>query len=84
MVEPLVGSGADVLLGALADPDLGQVMAIGLGGRRAGLGRDVAYRLLPFTDVDARELIDAAETRVRSSSTASAALSPWTVWRCKS
>ena len=61
-VQPLVGSGADVLLGALADPDLGQVMAIGLGGRRAGLGRDVAYRLLPFTDVDARELIDAAET----------------------
>ena len=62
IVEPLVGSGADVLLGALADPDLGQVMAIGLGGRRAGLGRDVAYRLLPFTDVDARELIDASET----------------------
>ena len=61
-VEPLVGSGADVLLGALADPDLGQVMAIGLGGRRAGLGRDVAYRLLPFTDVDAHELIDASET----------------------
>jgi len=62
IVEPLVGSGADVLLGALADPDLGQVMAIGLGGRRAGLGRDVAFRLLPFTDVDARELIDASET----------------------
>jgi acetate---CoA ligase (ADP-forming) len=61
-VQPLVGSGADVLLGALADPDLGQVMAIGLGGRRAGLGRDVAYRLLPVTDVDARELINASET----------------------
>jgi len=61
-VQPLAGSGADVLLGALADPDLGQVMAIGLGGRRAGLGRDVAYRLLPVTDVDARELIDASET----------------------
>jgi len=61
-VQPLVGSGADVLLGALADPDLGQVMAIGLGGRRAGLGRDVAYRLLPFTDVDARELIEASES----------------------
>ena len=39
-------------------PDL----AIGLGGRRAGLGRDVAYRLLPLTDVDARELIDASES----------------------
>ncbi len=62
IVQPLAGSGANVLLGALADPDLGKVMAIGLGGRRAGLGRDVAFRLLPFTDVDARELIDASET----------------------
>ena len=58
IVQPLAGSGADVLLGALAaDPDLGKVMAIGLGGRGTGLGRDVAFRLLPFTDVDARELI---------------------------
>ena len=61
-VQPLVGSGADVLLGTLTDPDLGQVMAIGLGGRRAGLGHDVAYRLLPHTDVDARELINASES----------------------
>jgi acyl-CoA synthetase (NDP forming) len=61
-LQPLIGPGADVLVGALTDPDLGQVMAIGLGGRRAGLGRDVAYRLLPITDVDARELIDASET----------------------
>jgi acyl-CoA synthetase (NDP forming) len=62
IVQPLVGSGADILLGALADPELGQLMAIGLGGRQAGLGRDVAYRLLPLTDVDARELIDASES----------------------
>jgi len=61
IVQPLVGPGADVLVGALADPELGRVMAIGLGGRQAGLGRDVAYRLLPLTDVDARELIDASE-----------------------
>ncbi len=62
IVQPLVGPGADVLLGALADPELGRVMAIGLGGRQAGLGRDVAYRLLPLTDIDARELIAASET----------------------
>jgi acyl-CoA synthetase (NDP forming) len=61
IVQPLVGSGADVLVGALADPELGKVMAVGLGGRQAGLGRDVTYRLLPFTDVDASELIDASE-----------------------
>jgi acyl-CoA synthetase (NDP forming) len=61
VVQPLVGSGADVLVGGLADPELGQVIALGLGGRQAGLGRDVAFRLLPFTDVDASELIDASE-----------------------
>ena len=62
IVQPFVPTGADVLLGALADPELGPVMAIGLGGRQAGLGRDVAYGLLPFTDADARELIDASES----------------------
>jgi acyl-CoA synthetase (NDP forming)/RimJ/RimL family protein N-acetyltransferase len=61
IVQPLAASGADVLIGALADAELGQVMAVGLGGRQAGLGRDVAYRLLPLTDVDANELIDASE-----------------------
>jgi acyl-CoA synthetase (NDP forming) len=29
--------GADVLVGAISDPDLGAVLAVGLGGRRAGL-----------------------------------------------
>jgi acyl-CoA synthetase (NDP forming) len=61
IVQPLVESGADILVGALSDPELGQVMAVGLGGRQAGLGRDVAYRLLPFTDVDANELIRASD-----------------------
>jgi acetate---CoA ligase (ADP-forming) len=61
IVQPLVASGADVLVGALADPELGQVMAIGLGGRQAGLARDVAYRLLPLTDVDAGELIEGSD-----------------------
>lgn len=49
-----------MLVGAIKDPELGPVMAIGLGGRQAGLASDVAFRLPPVTDVDARELIDAA------------------------
>ena len=32
--------GADVLVGAISDPDLGPVLAVGFGGRRAGLGRN--------------------------------------------
>jgi acyl-CoA synthetase (NDP forming) len=57
-----VPAGADLLVGALSDPDLGPVMAIGLGGRQAGLGRTAAFRLLPVTDMEAGELIDASES----------------------
>jgi acyl-CoA synthetase (NDP forming)/GNAT superfamily N-acetyltransferase len=53
--------GADVLVGAVGDPDLGPVLAVGLGGRQAGLGRGAAFRLLPETDAEADELIDSAE-----------------------
>jgi acyl-CoA synthetase (NDP forming) len=58
LVEP---GGADVLVGAVGDPDLGPVLAVGVGGRRAGLGRTAAFRLLPATDAEADELIDSAE-----------------------
>jgi acetate---CoA ligase (ADP-forming) len=53
--------GADVLVGAVSDPDLGPVLAVGLGGRQAGLSRGAAFRLLPETDAEADELIDSAE-----------------------
>ena len=53
--------GTDVLVGAISDPDLGPVLAVGFGGRRAGLGRTTAFRLLPVTDAETDELIDSAE-----------------------
>ena len=62
VVQPLAGGGADVLVGAVRDAELGPVMATGMGGRHAGLAPDVAFRLLPVTDVDADELIDAARS----------------------
>jgi acetate---CoA ligase (ADP-forming) len=62
IVQPLVGPGADVLVGAVSDPDLGPVMAVGLGGRQAGLGATAAFRPLPETDVEADELIDASRS----------------------
>jgi len=54
--------GTDVLVGAISDPDLGPVLAVGRGGRRAGLGQTAAFRLLPVTDAEADELIDSAES----------------------
>jgi acetate---CoA ligase (ADP-forming) len=62
IVQRLIApGGADVLVGAVSDPDLGPVLAVGLGGRQAGLGRGAAFRLLPETDAEADELIDSAE-----------------------
>ena len=60
LVQRLLGPGADVLVGAVTDPDLGPVMAVGPGGRDAGLAGTVAFRLLPTTDVEADELVDAS------------------------
>ena len=50
-----------MLVGTLKDPQLGSVIAVGLGGRQAAVGRSTAFRLLPSTDVQADELIDASE-----------------------
>jgi acyl-CoA synthetase (NDP forming) len=61
LVQPLARPGADVLVGAVRDPDMGTVIAVGLGGRQAGYGKATAFRLPPVTDVEADELIDACE-----------------------
>jgi acyl-CoA synthetase (NDP forming) len=61
IVQCMVAPGGDVLVGAVSDPDLGPVLGVGFGGRRAGLGRTAAFRLLPVTDAEADELIDSAE-----------------------
>jgi acetate---CoA ligase (ADP-forming) len=58
IAQPLAAAGVDLLVGAFTDPDLGPVIAVGLGGSRAGLGETVAFRLPPTTDVEADELID--------------------------
>ena len=60
IIQPLVAPGADVLVGAFSDPDLGSVIAVGLGGRQACLAETVAFRVPPATDVEADELIDSS------------------------
>jgi acetate---CoA ligase (ADP-forming) len=64
VVQRLVAPGADVLVGAVSDPDFGPVIGLGLGGRQAGLAGTTAFRVLPTTDVEADELIEASESVV--------------------
>jgi acyl-CoA synthetase (NDP forming)/RimJ/RimL family protein N-acetyltransferase len=60
LVQRLVDPGADVLVGAVADPDLGPVVGVGMGGRQAGLAGDVAFALVPLTDVEVDGLFEAS------------------------
>ena len=58
LVQPQVGPGLEVLIGARSDPSVGRVLAFGLGGIHVEVLRDVALRVLPLTDRDADELLD--------------------------
>ena len=59
-VQRHVGPGADVVVGAFRDHDLGPVIALGSSPGHPGLAGTAACRRLPATDVEADELIDAA------------------------
>ena len=61
IIQPLVPPGSDMLVGTVNDPDLGSVIAMGLGGLQARLTETAAFRLPPATDTEADELIDSAK-----------------------
>jgi acetyltransferase len=56
-VQRMVKEGIEAIVGVTEDPSFGPLMMFGLGGIYAELLKDVAIRLHPLTDLDARELI---------------------------
>jgi acetyl coenzyme A synthetase (ADP forming)-like protein len=57
IVQRMVAGGQEVIVGVTQDPSFGPLIMFGLGGVYAELLKDVAVKLHPLTDVDARELI---------------------------
>jgi acyl-CoA synthetase (NDP forming) len=57
MVQPMIAGGVEMLVGATADPQFGPVVVCGLGGTGAEIHGDVAVRLTPLDDLDAREMV---------------------------
>ena len=51
-----------MLVGVVHDPLFGPVVACGAGGVQAELLKDVAVRITPLTDRDAREMIRSLQT----------------------
>lgn len=62
MVQRMAPKGQEVILGAQRDAQFGPLLMFGMGGIYVEVLRDVAFRLAPIAEVDAREMI--AETAV--------------------
>ncbi|MGZ4195699.1 MAG: bifunctional acetate--CoA ligase family protein/GNAT family N-acetyltransferase [Solirubrobacteraceae bacterium] len=62
VVQPMVPSGVELIVGVVNDRNFGPVVACGAGGTAAELLQDVAVRITPLTDVDAREMLRSLRT----------------------
>jgi len=57
VVQRMVNEGIEAIAGVTQDPSFGPLMMFGSGGIYAELIKDVAIRLHPLTDLDAREML---------------------------
>jgi acetyl coenzyme A synthetase (ADP forming)-like protein len=57
IVQQMVGSGVDTIVGVTHDPSFGPLVLFGLGGTAAELLGDRTLRILPLTDTDAAEVV---------------------------
>jgi acyl-CoA synthetase (NDP forming) len=56
-VAPMARGGVDTIVGMVADPDFGPLVAFGLGGVATEILGDVAFRLAPITDQEALRMV---------------------------
>jgi acyl-CoA synthetase (NDP forming) len=57
IVQPMVPTGVETIVGVTHDPSFGPLVLFGLGGTTAELLGDRTLRILPLTDVDAHDVV---------------------------
>ncbi|MFP3947944.1 MAG: GNAT family N-acetyltransferase, partial [Longimicrobiales bacterium] len=57
LIQPMLEGSVEVMAGMSQDPVFGPIVAFGLGGIHVEVLRDVAFRVAPLTDRDAREMV---------------------------
>jgi acyl-CoA synthetase (NDP forming) len=57
VVQAMVPSGVETIVGVTRDPSFGSLVLFGMGGVEAELMRDTALRIVPLTDHDAADLV---------------------------
>jgi len=63
LVAPMVRGTRELIAGLVRDPQFGPCVMLGVGGVLAEALGDVAFRVVPLTDLDADELIDDLQTQ---------------------
>jgi acyl-CoA synthetase (NDP forming) len=61
LVQPMISSVAELLIGARVDPEFGPVIVAGLGGVHVELFKDVAVRLAPVSVAEAQEMLQSTK-----------------------
>lgn len=62
IVQPMAEPGVELLMGVVHDESFGPVIACGAGGTSVEVLGDVAVRITPLTDLDAREMLRSLRT----------------------
>jgi len=57
LIQPMIGGGVEMMVGATFQPTFGHVIACGAGGTLVELLDDVGLRIQPVTDADADDMI---------------------------
>ena len=57
MVQEMAQEGKEVILGMTTDPKFGPVLMFGMGGKYVEIIKDIAFRVMPVTDIDARDMV---------------------------
>ncbi|MCW4025531.1 MAG: acetate--CoA ligase family protein [Candidatus Bathyarchaeota archaeon] len=57
LIQEMAPQGTEVIVGAVKDPTFGQTVMFGLGGIFVELLKDVNFKIAPFTETDAKEMI---------------------------
>ena len=56
-VQAMADPGTEIILGMSKDPQFGPVLMFGLGGVLVEVLKDVAFRIVPLTDRDAKQMV---------------------------
>ena len=63
LVEEMIDSGLEVLIGTVTDPTFGRFISVALGGVFVEMLDDVVFRHVPINTVDAHDLVDELRSR---------------------